>query len=144
MIEPFTLSPKERLRRARALERDYEAFLAPGERLLVHAEHTPEFVYAQLILERADRLLRLDLEAAFMTQDAPELPPAAEALELLMEHLRLQLYEYFRSDRTERFHADWRVYPVQGYMLRARGAQSSPGLEASADALLESSGLTFD
>ena len=138
------LEPADRLRRARALEIDYEAFLAPGERLNVRAEQSPKFIYAQLVLERADRSLRLDLEAAFTEQDVEpggDLPAPDQALDLLMDYLKMQLYEYFRSDRTERFHADWRTYPYEDFVLRARGVQSSPRLETLANDLLQDPSL---
>lgn len=143
----YTLEPAERLKRARALERDYEAFLAPGERILVSAELTAQFIYAQLVLERADKRFKLDLEAAFTSQDAAPgqaLPDAEQGLDLLLDYLRLQLYEFFRSDRSERFHADWRTYPQDEHMLRFRGVTSSPRYEQEATELINAQSSPLD
>ncbi len=137
----FSLNAVDRLARARALDRDYEAFLAPGEKFTVQAEADEAYIHAQIVLTSADKSFKLDLEAVIIPQD---LTPHQERLEdrvftdLLFDFLRVQLYEFFRQDRHQRFHLDWRVFPFEGYPIRLRGAVTQPDLIAQADALLES------
>lgn len=135
----FMLAPQDCARLARALSRDFEAFLAPGERFAVQGEVGEGFVYAQLVLSRPDRSFQLDLEAVAVEQDHSdgEVPTGKEGIALLLEFLRLQLYEFFRQDRHQRFHIDWRGYLYEGASLRFRGSLRSPQLEEQADALLE-------
>lgn len=136
----FSLSDSEKLAMARALNRDYEAFLAPGEKFTTLSEADASYVHAQIVLTSADAHSRLDIEAVIIPQD---LSSQQERLEdrafadLLFDFLRIQLYEFFRQDRHMRFHLDWRVFPFEGYPVRLRGAVTQPDLIAQADALLE-------
>ncbi len=138
----LTLSTPDRLRAARAMAEDYEAFLAPGERFAVHGEVGEEYIWAEVVLRAADDSFKLELEAAMSASDLalnqmlPQEPQ--RGLEVLFDFLRLQLYEFFRSDRRERFHVDWRLYdlgPVR--KVRFRAQQSRPELERKADRILE-------
>lgn len=127
----------------RALNLDFEAFLAPGERLFVEGDSAPEYVHAQLILRSADRSSQLDLEAVILPEQdlKPEQRDASDdprqLLDLLFDFLRVQLYEFFRQDRLMRFHIDWRVYTFEEHALRLRGSLRRPDLIARADELLE-------
>lgn len=137
--DTLVLAPADRLAIARALTADFEAFLAPGERFDVKGEVKPEYLYSQIILRSADQSFQLDLESVTVSRE--ENPSAAEltdhdGLELLFDFLRVQLYEFFRADRSMRFHVDWRAYAFEGYTLRFRVNISSPSLDARADALL--------
>ncbi len=137
----YVLASMEKLSMARALNRDYEAFLAPGERLSVEGAATEEYVHAQLSLRSADRSTQLDVEAVIMPkQDLKawqEHLGDKEFMDLLFGFLRVQLYEFFRQDRSLRFHVDWRLFPFEGYTVRFRGAFKRPELIDQADALLE-------
>lgn len=129
------LAPADRRRMARALATDYEAFLAPGERFEITGAAGAEYVWAKLALARPDRSLRLELEAAAVAGELG-LGEDREALALLFDFLRVQLYEFFRQDRRQRFHSDWRAYPFEGHTIRSRGELTRPALEAQADELL--------
>lgn len=136
----FTLAPREKLALATALTRDYEAFLAPGERVALQADASADYTYAQIVLERADKRARLDLEAVMLSQDQESDPEPLEprvAIDLLLDFLRVHLYEFFRQDRQHRFHVDWRLYPFEDRVVRLRGSLTSPELLSEADALLD-------
>ncbi len=128
------------LRIQKAMLSRFRAYLKPGERLRAHIEKDEGFVYAQLIVELPDGSFRLDLEAAVIVHDqdfelTQAIGPAAR-IELGFEFLRTQLHDYFRHNRVNRFHLDWRIYPFEGTQMRFRGRLKSPELEAMADALL--------
>ena len=67
--ERYLLEPAQRLRHARQMMRDFEAFLAPGERLDVQVEFASTFRLAQLKLFRPDRSFELTLEASMMADN---------------------------------------------------------------------------
>lgn len=118
----------------------FAAFLKPGEALEVDAELSDEYVYGTVAVTSADDSFRLDVEAAILSADQDridELDPPEAYLELAIEFLKLQLYEFFRRDRDERFHVDWRLYPVEKATIRFRGQVRRPDLERRADELLE-------
>ncbi|MEC9398705.1 MAG: hypothetical protein VX475_13845 [Myxococcota bacterium] len=140
------LAPADRLALSRAMTRDHEAFLAPGERFAIDAEvgqpgpnGAPEYVWAQLLLGTPDDTFRLEVEGAMVPADQPpeqSFPEGRDAISELLAFLRLQVYEFFRLDRQLRFHDDWRLQPFQGKTLRFRGAVRYPGLDERADELL--------
>jgi hypothetical protein len=124
----------------------FGAFLKPGERLEVDAEKSDEYVYATLAVEAADRTFRVEVEGSVLAADQgdEELIAQEQMLELVIEFLKMQLYEFFRSDREERFHVDWRKYPTDRATIRFRGQVTRPALEEQADELLDESELTED
>ena len=133
------LNALERLALSEALSRDYEAFLAPGEKIAVRARYDAGWSWAHLALASADGTFRLDLEAGFSQEDfeaGMEQPKGRAVASKLIEFLRVQLYEFFRQDRGERPPVDWRLYAYEGLPVRYRGERSSPALEQAADALL--------
>lgn len=117
----------------------FGAFLKPGESLEIDAEKSPEFVYSKLAIESADRTFRLEVEGSILAADLgdDELDAPEQMLELVIEFLKMQLYEFFRSDRDERFHVDWRKYPVERATIRFRGQVTRPAIEEEADELLQ-------
>ncbi|MBA2663465.1 MAG: hypothetical protein H0U74_14350 [Bradymonadaceae bacterium] len=128
------------LRIEKAMLARFRAYLKPGERLRASIEKDKDFVYAQLVVALPDQSFRLDLEAAVVVQDqdfdvvqaiGPE-----ERIELAFEFLRTQLHDYFRHNRVNRFHLDWRIYPFETTRMRFRGRLQSPDLEAMANELL--------
>ncbi|MEM1350201.1 MAG: hypothetical protein AAGI01_16700 [Myxococcota bacterium] len=132
-------SPMERMAIAQALERDYEAFLAPGERFGVDVVHTDTLIHARVTLTSADRSFELTLEAGVVADDYDDpsgRPSGKEGAALVVEFLRLNIFEFFRSDRTHRFQPDWYVFGYQGLPFRLRGQVTSPSLEDEADRLL--------
>jgi hypothetical protein len=124
----------------------FGAFLKPGEQLEIDAERSSEFVYATLAVEAADRTFRVEVEGSFLAADHGDevLASPDAALELVIEFLKMQLYEFFRSDREERFHIDWRKYPVERGTIRFRGQITRPALEEKADELLDDQEPTED
>lgn len=128
------------LRIQKAMQSRFRAYLRPGERLRVQIEREKDFVYAQMIVEMPDGSYHLDIEAAVIVQDqefeVTQVLVPEERLELAFEFLRGQLHDYFRQNRVNRFHADWRIYPFEGTKIRFRGRLTQPGLERLADELL--------
>lgn len=117
----------------------FGAFLKPGEQLSIDAEKSSEYVFATLAVEAPDRTFRVEVDGAYLAADQGQEVLAApeHMLELVIEFLKMQLYEFFRTDREERFHIDWRKYPVERGTIRFRGQITRPALEEEADELLE-------
>ncbi len=136
-VELLAARQKQLIREA--LTTRFAAFLKPGERLEVDAEKADEYVYGTIKVTTADDSFRLDVEAAILAADQHEakLDEPERYLELALEFLKLQLYEFFRQDRQERFHIDWRIYPVEKASIRFRGQIRKPSLERGADELLD-------
>ncbi len=128
------------LRIQKAMQTRFRAYLRPGERLRVQIEREQEFVYAQMIVDLPDGSYHLDVEAAVVAQDqAFEITQFLSTdlrIEYAFEFLRGELHDYFRGNRVERFHSDWRIYPFEGTQIRFRGRLTQPGVERLADALL--------
>lgn len=133
------LAPRQKQLIRQALTARFAAFLKPGESLELDAEKSDEYVYGTIVVTSADDSFRLDLEASILAADqqVKALDNPDGFLELALEFLKLQLYEFFRQDREERFHVDWRKYPVEKAVIRFRGQIRKPSLEREADALLE-------
>lgn len=133
------LAPRQKQLIRQALTARFSAFLKPGEALEVDAEKSDDYVYGTIAVTSADDSFRLDLEGSILAADQKmeKLDNPDAFLELALEFLKLQLYEYFRQDRQERFHIDWRLYPVEKATIRFRGQIRKPGLEREADELLE-------
>lgn len=136
------LAPEERQSLHDSLMFRFDAYLRPGESLTVDAERSAEYVYTQVVLESADETLRLNLEASVLAADqqVEAFADPQEALDLAFEYLKIRLREFFTSDRTERFHVDWRIYEVEGTAVRFRGKLRKPELERRADELLDDEG----
>jgi hypothetical protein len=134
-----TLAPRQKQLIRQALTTRFAAFLKPGESLEIDAEKSEEYVYATIAVRSADDSFRLDLEGSILAadQDKKKLESPELYLELTIEFLKLQLYEFFRQDRQERFHIDWRLYPVEKATIRLRGEIRKPSLEREADELLD-------
>lgn len=137
-LEATVLAGRARQLVRQALMQRFSAFLKPGESLDIEAEHSAEYVWARIRLSRADESFQLDVEASILQADQKgvELWDPQRFLELDIEFLKLQLYEFFRQDRQERFHIDWRIYAVEAVNVRFRGLMSQPSVEREADALL--------
>ena len=138
--QTLTIGAADRHAMARRMTADFEAFLAPGERLSVQAEARPDYVYATLSLASPDDTERLDLEGVVVGKDfegreAP-MPPAAQALSLIVDYLRLHLHEFFRLDRQMIYTPQWLGDEYEQVPVRFRGSRRSPALEAHADELL--------
>lgn len=132
------------LRIEKAMQTRFRAYLRPGERLRVQIEREQDFVYAQMIVELPDGSYHLNVEAAVIEHDqefeiTQALAPDGR-LEFAFEFLRGQLHDYFRGNRVERFHSDWRIYPFEGTKIRFRGCLTQPGVERLADELLGEQG----
>ncbi|MFP4600362.1 MAG: hypothetical protein ACLFVJ_19055 [Persicimonas sp.] len=136
------LAPRQKQLIGQALMARFAAFLKPGESLDLDAEKSEDYVYATLVVTSADNSFRLDLEASVLAADlqVDKLSDPDAYLDLAFEFLKLQLYEFFRQDRQERFHIDWRLYPVEKATIRFRGEATKPSLEREADAMLEEAG----
>lgn len=136
------LAPRQKQLIRQALTARFAAFLKPGESLQIDAEKSAEYVYGTIVVTSADDSFRLDLEASILAADqkAEKLDNPERFLELSIEFLKLQLYEFFRQDRQERFHIDWRLYPVEKATIRFRGQIRKPSLEREADELLDEDG----
>ena len=138
----FTLSRALHAQLAQSLRQDFEAFLAPGEKFRVQAT-TQGLGHSEvtLVLHSPTPQLELTLHAMLRAQDQPEAAVLwegpEEALDLLLEFLRLQLHEFFRQDRAHRPEPSWHTVQWHGMELRFAGTLSSPEIEAQADALLE-------
>ncbi len=133
------LNALERLALSEALSRDYEAFMAPGEKIAVRARLDEGWAWAHLALASADGTFRLDLEAGFSEEDFEgglEMPVGRAGTSKLIEFLRVQLYDFFRMDRGERPPVDWSLYSYDDVPVRYRGERSSPALDEAANALL--------
>ena len=137
--EVETLTADERKRIKNAMMYRFGAYLRPGERIEIAAEKGTEYVNSELTLEAADNSFRLDLEVAILAADqgVEEFVDPGEALDLGFEFLKLRLYEYFKQERNERFHVDWRHYTVRQTDLRFRGQMRRPELEDRADEILD-------
>lgn len=134
-----TFSSDERRRIENAMNFRFNAYLKPGEKISVDAEVDDEYIYTELSLEAADDSFRLELEAAVLAADqgGETFPRPGDALDQAFEVLKLRLYEFFQSNRTERFHIDWRHYTVNQTAVRFRGQMRKPELESQADELLD-------
>ena len=134
-----TFSSDERRRIENAMNFRFNAYLKPGESISVDAEVDDEYIYTELTLEAADESFRLELESAVLAADQGGETFAApgDALDQAFEFLKLRLYEFFQSSRTERFHIDWRHYTVNQTAVRFRGKMRKPELETRADDLLD-------
>lgn len=133
------LAPRQKQLIRQALTTRFAAFLKPGERLEIDGEKSEEYVYATIAVRSADDSFQLDLEASILAADQQlkKLDNPDGYLELTIEFLKLKLYEFFREDRQERFHIDWRLYPVEKATIRLRGEIRKPELEREADELLD-------
>src|SRR5690554_1435248 len=120
---PEVLGGRARQLIRQSLTQRFSAFLKPGEKLDIAAEHSDEYIWARIRLSRVDESFQLDVEASVLAADQTAGGPwdATRYLELGTEFLKLQLYEFFRQDRDERFHIDWRLYPVEAAHIRFRG-----------------------
>ena len=118
----------------------FRAFLRPGERIRLTVEEEDEFSFAHLKLVAADGSYRLDLEGALIAREQPEVlvvtASTRDRLVMAIEFLSAALNDYFRGQRRERFHPDWRIYPFEGAEIRFRGGLVYPELEAQAQGLL--------
>lgn len=141
---PELLAGRARQLIRQSLMQRFSAFLKPGEKLDIEAEQSAEYVWARIRMTRVDESFQLDIEASILAADQKggAAWDATRYLELGIEFLKLQLYEFFRQDRDERFHVDWRIYPVETLILRFRGQITKPSVEREADALLEVSELS--
>ncbi|AWV89594.1 hypothetical protein DN745_09690 [Bradymonas sediminis] len=139
---PEVLGGRSRQLIRQSLTQRFSAFLKPGEKLDIEAEHSDEYIWARIRLSRVDESFQLDVEASILAADQTAGGPwdATRYLELGIEFLKLQLYEFFRQDRDERFHIDWRLYPVEAVHIRFRGLITMPSVEREADAFLKASG----
>lgn len=119
----------------------FRAFLRPGERMALKVEEEEDFSFAHLSLSIPDGSYHLDLEGAVIVQDQEEnflvSGTSRDRLLMAIEFLSVALNDYFRGQRRERFHPDWRLYPFEGAQVRFRGGLSYPGLEEKATQLLE-------
>lgn len=141
------LAPRQRQLIRQALVARFGAFLKPGESIDIDAEKSDEYVYARVEVASADETFKLGVEAAVLAADQERLErldPPERFLELTIEFLKLQVYEFFRRDRDERFHVDWRLYPVDTATIRFRGQVRRPELERRADALLDEDDAELD
>ena len=134
-----TFSSDERRRIENAMNFRFNAYLKPGESISVDAEVDDEYIYTELTLEAADESFRLELESAVLAADqgGETFAVPGDALDQAFEFLKLRLYEFFQSSRTERFHIDWRHYTVNQTAVRFRGKMRKPELETRADDLLD-------
>ncbi|TXD37652.1 hypothetical protein FRC98_08155 [Lujinxingia vulgaris] len=118
----------------------YHAYLRPGERIGLRVEEESDFVFACLKLTSADKRFALELEGAAIVQDQDAAFLAAtsprDRLLAVIEFLADQLNDYFRVQRNQRFHLDWRKHPCSGLIVRFRGTERSPELEQQANRLL--------
>lgn len=135
---PQLLGGRARQLIRQALSARFAAFLKPGERLDIDAELAADYVWAKITLRTVDDSFQLDVEASVLWADQGDATPwqAERYLEVAIEFLKLQLYEFFRQDREERFHGDWRIYPIEALTLRFRGEVRMPSAERDADQLL--------
>jgi|GEM_PF-2759083 len=145
-VAPELLAGRARQLVRQSLTQRFSAFLKPGESLDIEAEHSAEYVWARIRLARVDESFQLDVEASILQADqqGEEAWVAKRYLELAIEFLKLQLYEFFRQDRDERFHIDWRIYSVEAVDLRFRGLVSRPSVERDADAFLDADSTALD
>jgi hypothetical protein len=136
-VETFTADERRRIENAMNFR--FNAYLKPGESISVDAEVDDEYIYSELALEAGDESFRLELESAVLAADqgAEVFPRPGDALDQAFEFLKLRLYEFFQSSRTERFHIDWRHYTVNETAVRFRGQMRKPELESRADEMLE-------
>ena len=134
-----TLTAEEHKRIKNAMMYRFGAYLRPGESIAIDAEKGKEYVFSQLTLGAADGSFELELEASVLAADqgVEEFAEPGDALDLAFEFLKLRLYEFFQTDRTERFHIDWRHYTARNTDVRFRGEMRRPELEERADELLD-------
>lgn len=141
---PVVVTEKALRRIERRFKARFRAFFRPGEKLHLTVEDEQDFVYAQLSMREPGGTSRLDLEAAMIVQDQDrrfvEATTSRARLLGAIEFLGEQLEQYFRSQRQQRFHVDWRLYPFDAATVRFRGRQRRPDLEAKATELLEGDG----
>ena len=139
--QPVVVTDKALRRIERRIKTRLRAFFRPGERLRLSVEDDQDFVYARLSVLLPDDSARLDLEAAVIEQDQDrrfvERTTSRKRMLAAIEFLSDQLEEYFRSQRRQRFHVDWRRYPFDVATVRFRGRRRRPKLERRADELLE-------
>lgn len=122
------------------LKTRFRAFFRPGEKIKLAVEDEEDFVYCKFTLTLPDGSFCLDLEAAVIVQDQEKLfvdATTSRARQLgAIEFLSSQLDHYFRSQRQERFHIDWRIYDFEAARIRFRGELRHPELERQAAKLL--------
>lgn len=124
----------------------FRAFLKPGESLSVEAEKTDEYVWGKLLLETADDSFEFELEGALLGSDQSQqkIYEHERKLEIVFEFLKRQFYEFFRTDRRETFHLDWKLYHLDEATVRFRAQTRKPRLEDRADTILETGDTPSD
>lgn len=139
--EPVVVTEAALRRIEQRLRTRFRAFFRPGEKIRLSVEDEEDFVYGRLSMTVPGESFHLDLEAAIIVQDQDRLflEQTTSRTRLLgaIEFLSERLDEYFRSQRSLRFHIDWRLYPFNAATVRFRGRQRHPELEDRADELLE-------
>ena len=117
--------------------------LRAGEGIALDAVRTAEHTLMTVVLSAADNTLRLELQAAILPDDDHPSVPGDELM-TAADFLDAMLDEYFVNERLTRFHHDWRVYEFDGSLVRFRGEETNPSVEALADAWLEQTGNPDD
>lgn len=136
------LEDKEIARINQALIAKYGVQLKPGESLSLDVERSHEHAHATLTLSNADDTFRLELEAALLESDETdqtEVVPSGRHL-IAVDFIDTVLDEYFAEDRHGVFHEDWRMMEFESALVRFRGRDRRPQIEAMADAWLEANG----
>ena len=139
-VDVTGLEPKQKQLIKSSIKARFSAFLKPGERLEIDAERSIEYVWGQIRLFSADESYEFLLEGAIIASDQDNKEPIhAEdrALDVAFEFLKRQFYEFFRSDRSETFHKQWKLYPVDEATIRFRAIERRPDLEQRADEILD-------
>ena len=139
--EPVVVTQRALRRIEREIKTRLRAFFRPGERLRLSVEDEEDFVCAKMSVKLPDESAHLQLEAAMIVQDQDprfvEMTTSRKRMLGAIEFLASRLEEYFRSQRTMRFHVDWRLYSLEAATVRFRGQYRRPKLEKRADELLD-------
>lgn len=119
--------------------------LRPGEGIALEATRTKEEAIVKVVLSAVDDTLHLEVEAAILTDDEHKTEASAQdRLMVAADFADAMLDEYFANERVTRFHDDWRVYDFDGFIVRFRGQETNPSLDALADAWLSEHGEPDD
>lgn len=135
-VEPVSAEELGKLRDA--ISQRFGVNLQPGEAMTVDAERDQEKCWVRIDITAADDSFHLDVEAVALALDAPVAAKwdANTLFDDVLDFIDVQLGEYFENERHHFFHDDWRQYEFETSVLRFRGQETRPNVDALADAWL--------
>ncbi|MGM0578284.1 MAG: hypothetical protein ACQEXJ_21350 [Myxococcota bacterium] len=105
------------------------------ERFTVSGRLEEQTVVVTFLLERSDRTLAYEMQAAKTIPETGALTPGG-TLDLCLDFLDWYLEQYFREDRDLLLPLDWQPHRFGEHEVMARGDVRNPAVEEAADAWL--------